>query len=411
MNEASETERPSTGGVYGQLRVLSAAVLVGVLAGAASAGFLVSLDWVTERRVAHPWTLWLLPVGGAAMAWGGARWGGSATQGNRLTMRQIRRLDDGVPLRMAPLVYIGTLVTHGLGGSAGREGTALQLAAGLTDGLASRARVPRSDRQLLLIASIAAGFGSVFGVPWAGLVFAVEISPTSWRRRLAAVPACVVAALVGDRTVALLGVHHQRYPQLGGVRTRDVLVAMAVAPLFGLCAWLFIRCTDGVKNTLAGRFEHPAARAVVGGCAVIALTVVIGNRDNNGLSIPLLQRAFGVAAIGLGVWFLKLLMTSLTVGSGYAGGEVTPLFVIGATLGSAIGHAVGGPVVLLAAVGMMATFGSAVNASLACAVMGVELFGWGPAIPLLLGCAIARLFSSGRSLYAHEQVPVEAELL
>src|SRR5204862_72534 len=162
------------------------------------------------------------------------RWGGSAVEGNLLTMQQIRGLDEGVPLRMAPLVYAGTIVTHLLGGSAGREGTALQMAAGLTDGLAARLRVRASDRRLLL-----------------------------------------------------------------------------------------------------------------------------------------------TAALGLGVWLLKLVMTSLTVGSGFAGGEVTPLFVIGATLGAALGHTFGGPVVLLAAVGMMATFGSAVNASLACVVMGVELFGWG----------------------------------
>ena len=394
-----------------QVRLVAAGVVVGGLAGAASAGFLRSLDWATETRIAHAWLLWLLPVAGAAMAWVGAQYGGRAGGGNRLTMSQIHAFGDGVPARMAPLVYVGTIATHLFGGSAGREGTALQMAAGLTDGLASRVRLVPEDRRLLLIAALAAGFGSVFGVPWAGIVFAMEIAPTPWRERAVALPAAVVAALLGDRVVGWMGVHHTAYPDITGVRWRDALIAALVAPAFGIAAWLFIRLTEAIKEHLASRVAAPAIRAVLGGLAVIALTLLVGTRDYNGLSLPLLGRAFGLVEVGLGVWALKLLLTAVTVGSGYAGGEVTPLFVIGATLGAAIAHATGGPVLVLAAVGMMATFGAAVNASTACVVMGVELFGWGPIVPLVVGCGIARLCSSGRTLYAHEVVPVEAELL
>lgn len=394
------------------VRLIPAAALVGLAAGAASAGFLRSLEWATDTRVDNSWLLWLLPVAGAGMAVVMGRLGGRAVEGNRLTLSQIRSVDDGgVPLRMAPLVYVGTVVTHLFGGSAGREGTALQMAAGLTDGVARRASLSVEDRRALLVAALAAGFGSVFGVPWAGVVFAVEISPMPWRRRIPLVPICVVAAVLGDRTVAWLGVHHGDYPSITEVSVADVGVVALVAPLFGVVAWGFIRLTDRIKHELAHRVGPAALRPVLGALAVLALTLMIGSRDYNGLSLPLLDRAFTLVDIGLGVWALKLVMTALTVGSGFAGGEVTPLFVIGATLGAAVGHATGGPVLVLAAVGMMATFGSAVNASAACVVMGVELFGWGPCAPLVVGCVIARWCSSGRSLYADDRVPEEAALL
>ncbi|MFN8052814.1 MAG: chloride channel protein [Acidimicrobiales bacterium] len=399
-----------------QARLIPLSVVVGLMSGAASAEFLRSLEWATDVQTRHDILLWVLPVVGAVMVAVQLRWGGTAPQGNLLTMRQIRRIDGGVPLRMAPFAYVGTVATHLFGGSAGREGTALQMAAGLTDGLASRARLRHGDRQMLLVAALAAGFGSVFGVPWAGAVFAVEIAPMGRWRRLMAVPSCLVAAYVGDRTVAWFGVTHTRYPAVHGVGVVDVAVVALVAPLFGLAAWLFIRLTDTVRDNLRERVSVPWLRPVLGASAVIVLTLALGTRQYNGLSLPLLGRSLGAGAvqigtIGLGVWLAKLVMTSLTVGSGFAGGEVTPLFVVGATLGAAVGHATGGPVVLLGAVGMMATFGSAVNASLACAVMGVELFGWGPVIPLLVGCGIARLFSSGRSLYVHEHVPDEARFV
>jgi H+/Cl- antiporter ClcA len=252
----------------------------------------------------------------------------------------------------------------------------------------------------------------VFGVPWAGALFALEIAPLRWWRRVVVAPACVVAALLGDRTVHWLGVHHASYPQLHGIGVVDVGATALVAPLFGLCAWLFIRLTDWVKATQRSRVRRPELRPLVGGVVVVALTLIAGTRQYSGLSLPLLARSFvPTAELGLGVWLAKLVMTSVTVGSGFAGGEVTPLFVMGGTLGSAVAAATGGPVALFAGVGMVATFGSAVNASLACAVMGVELFGRGAVVPLVVGCVIARFFSSGRSLYVHEHVPEEASFV
>lgn len=383
----------------------------GLLAGLASFVFLRSLEWVGDAADDYGWLLFLLPLGGFAIGMAGLRWGGRASAGNRLTMSEIADFGDGVPLRMAPMVLGGTLITHLFSGSAGREGTALQMAAGLTDGFAARLGLEKAERRVLLIPALAAGFGSVFGVPWAGVVFALEVAPVEWSVRRTAIPGSVIAALLGDAVVGWLGETHQQFPSVSAMGAGRLIAIAAIAPAFGVCAWLFIRLTDLVRDSCARIVSRAPLRPVLGGSLVVIATLLIGNRDYNGLSTELLDRAFGLAEIGLGVWALKLVLTALTVGSGFVGGEVTPLFVMGGTLGAAIGHATNQPVVALTAAGMLATFGAAVNAPVACVVMGVELFGWRALGPVAVACFIARLCSSGRSLYHDDRVPREAEFV
>ena len=382
-----------------QARLLVGAVFVGASAGLASAGFLWTLAHVTAIHQGHQWLVWLLPAAGMVVALVYHHRGGSATGGVRLTMTEIDDLREGVPLRMAPLVLGGTLVTHLFGGSAGREGTALQMSTSLTDGVARRLGLHVHERRLLLVVALAAGFASVFGVPAAGIVFAMEVAPTTRSNRVVALPASIVAALLGDRVVGWGGVTHHHYAYLGRVQPADLGRAAVAGIAFGLCARAFLGCTEGVRSIMARWVSSPPLRTLAGGIAVVGLTVAVQTHQYNGLSLPLLDRALGPAQV---VWFafaLKLLFTSVTVGSGYQGGEVTPLFVVGAALGAAIGHGFGASSSILAAVGMVAVFGSAANASLACIVMGIELFGWGLVWPLVIGCLVARLFSSRRHLY------------
>ena len=392
--------------VAAQLRLVPAGVIVGVLAGLSSAAFLTALRWVTDRRIAWPWTIWLLPLAGLAIGIVNLRWGGRANRGNRLVMAEIESYDEGVPAKMAPLVLWGTLMTHAFGGSAGREGTALQMSASLTDGLARRVGLSHEDRRTLLIAALSAAFGAVFGVPWAGVVFGLEVAPATWQRRLRAVPACVVAAFIGDRLVGALGVTHTQYVAIHAPSAHDLAAVALAAPAFGLCAWLFLHLTSLISREWRRRVTRSPLHPMLGGVIVVALTLALGTRDYNGLSLPLITRSFSLVEVGLWVWAIKLVMTAITVGSGFAGGEVTPLFVMGATLGAGIGNAVGGPVTLLAAVGLVATFGAAAHAPIACFVMGLELFGPSAALPLAVGCVIARVCTSKRSLYDHEHEPV-----
>ena len=388
------------------LRWTALGAVVGVLAGLASAGFLESLSWATAAREAHPWLLFGLPLAGFAVGLAYHYGGGRAGGGNNLIIDEIHDPQAWVPRRMAPLVFVGTVATHLFGGSAGREGTAIQMSGSLTDGFARAARLAGVDRRLLLIAAIAGGFGSVFGVPLAGCVFALEVQAVGRIRYDAIVPA-MTASLVGDLVVRALGVHHIPVPVLGAVNLGPVLVGkVLVAGLaFGLTALVFTELTHGIRNVFAATVRWAPARPLVGGGAVIALTYAVGSRDYLGLSIPLITRSLaGGAGVAAAAFALKLVFTAVTLGSGFQGGEVTPLFVIGATLGATLGHLLGVPVPLLAGIGFVAVFAGATNTPLACTIMGVELFGAGPIVLLAVACIASYVVAGERGIYGSQRL-------
>jgi H+/Cl- antiporter ClcA len=390
--------------------------IVGAVAGTSSALFLTLLALATDTRAEHEWLLWLLPVGGLAVGLAYRYLGGRSAQGNNLILEEVHgvepegpapRAGQGwVPRRMAPLVLIGTLVTHLFGGSAGREGTAIQMSGSLTDALARLVRVPAGDRRILLIAAIAGGFGSVFGVPLAGAVFALEVQTVGRVRHDALLPA-LTASIVGDRVVHALDWHHDVTPQiaLGDVPVDALLMAkVAVAALaFGLVSAVFSELVFGLKAGFTALVAWSPLRPAIGGVVVVALTLLVGTRDHLGLSLPLIADAY-VGEVVLGAFAIKLLFTAVTLGSGFQGGEVTPLFVIGATLGATMAHVLDAPPELFAAVGFVAVFAGATNTPLACTVMGIELFGAGSIAYLAVGCTVAYVFSANRGIYESQRV-------
>jgi H+/Cl- antiporter ClcA len=380
--------------------------VVGALAGGASAGFLVTLDWATNTREAHPWLLFLLPAAGFLVGLAYHYGGGESARGNNLIIDEIHEPQAWIPRRMAPLVYVGTILTHLFGGSAGREGTAIQMSGSLTDGFSRLIRLAPDERRLLLIAAIAGGFGAVFGVPIAGFVFGLEVQAVGRLRYDAIVPA-LTAPIVGDLVVRALGVHHTPTPHFAAISIGAVLLAkVALAGLvFGLTAALFSELTHGLKRGFAALVAWSPARPLIGGLLIVALTYAVGSRDYLGLSVPLITRSLagGVGVIAF-AFALKLLFTSVTLGSGFQGGEVTPLFVIGATLGASLGHLLGVPIALMAALGFVAVFAGAANTPLACTIMGVELFGAAPVVLLAVACVVSYVFSSHRGIYGSQRV-------
>jgi H+/Cl- antiporter ClcA len=367
---------------------------------------LKSLDWATDARSDHRWLLYLLPLAGLLVGLIYQSIGGRVGEGNNLILDEIHEPSAGVPRRMAPLIYGATVVTHLFGGSAGREGTAVQMSGSLTDASSRLLRLNRHDRRLMLIAAIGGGFGAVFGVPVAGCVFALEIQSMGRMRYDALAPA-LVASLVGDRVVHGLGVHHMAYPTLGEVDlTFGLLWRILLAGLaFGLTATAFVQLTHRIKHWLADHVDWAPWRPFFGGLAVITLTGIVGSRDYLGLSTALIAKSFagGVGVIGA-AFALKLLFTATTLGSGFYGGEVTPLFVIGATLGCTLGNALHTSVPLFTALGFVAVFAAAANTPLACTVMGVELFGGGAIVPLALACVTAYLCSGAGGIYTSQRM-------
>lgn len=372
--------------------------IAGVLCGIASAVFLLALERVTALRIAHSWLVYLLPVAGLAVGFLYERWGKPIAPGTSLIIDSIHEETPQIPLRMAPMVLVGTVLTHLFGGSAGREGTAVQMGASLADWVAHRLGATRERRRQLLAAGIAGGFGSVFGTPIAGAVFGLEVVAIGRMEYDALLPA-LVASLLGDIVTRRLGVVHTPYPEIGRVElTGLVAVKLVVIGLAMAAATVvFIEATHRAKAALA-RLRLPL-RMALGGAAVVLLWRVLGADDYLGLGVPTIVRAFSDPALPAHAFALKLLFTVITLAAGFLGGEVTPLFFVGTTLGSVLARALGLPIELGAAVGIAAVFGSAANTPLALSLMAVELCGARTLPHVLIVTAVAYLASGHRSIY------------
>jgi H+/Cl- antiporter ClcA len=378
--------------------------LSGALAGASSWVFLDGLTRVTHwREDGRQWLVYLLPLAGLAMGASYHYFGGRSGAGNNLLLDEIHEPTAWVPHRMAPMVLIGTWVSHLFGASAGREGTALQMSGSLSDGLSRLIRLTAADRRIMLIASLAGGFGAVFGVPVAGAVFALEVQSIGRMRFEALVPA-LTASIVGDRVLHALGGEHTVYAQLSPHVTPWLLLRVAgAALLFGLVGAAYSAAAHSIKALMERRVRFAPMRPFIGGFAIIALVLLFGH-DYQGLSLPLIGQALNGDHLGFAVFALKLLFTAVTLGTGFVGGEVTPLFMMGATLGSALALPFGIDGQLIAAVGFCAVFAGAANTPLACAIMGAELCGGGAFVPIAVGCVVAYVFSGHRSIYTSQRI-------
>lgn len=382
--------------------------VVGLLSGTASAWFLISLDYVTDVRILNPWTLFLLPLGGALVSYLYYKYGQNSSKGNNLIIEQIQQNpNEVIPLRMAPLVLFGTLVTHLLGGSAGREGTAVQMGGSLAEWFGKWIRVGPIDRKILLMCGISGGFGSIFGTPIAGAIFGLEVIAFGIIRYNALIP-CFIASFIGNVVASnLWGVHHIHY-QMGEVPALTLMVVLKVvfaSILFGLTSVLFSEMTHFMKRTFTRFFRNPMIKSAVGGVVIIGLVYLVGSRDYLGLGIPLIADSFDKDVNPLSfLW--KLIFTATTLGSGFQGGEVTPLFAIGATLGNALSGWLHLYAPFLAGLGFIAVFCGATNTPIACLLMGIELFGSEGALFMFIACLVSYLFSGHSGIYTSQQIGV-----
>jgi H+/Cl- antiporter ClcA len=378
--------------------------LVGVAAGVASAVFLLLLERATNWRQAHETMVFALPVAGLALGLGLSVWGARVRGGNNLVLDTIHESSPRLPLRMVPIALFGTVLTHLFGGSAGREGTAVQMGASLADDIAHRLRVSPDTRRQLLAAGIAGGFGSVFGTPFAGTLFGLEVVCLGRLEYDALLPA-LTAALVGDQVTRALGVVHARYPVVAPEPLTLLLAGkwLIFAAIVAGTAALFIEATHALQRHLVAQVPWQPARLAIGGVAVIALWQWTGSAYL-GLSMDLLAQAFADPTLPLWAPLAKLGLTVVTLGAGFIGGEVTPLFVIGATLGNVLARGLDLPLALGAGVGMAAVFAAAANTPLALTIMAVELLGHAVLPHVLIVAVLAYLLSGHRGIYPSQRM-------
>jgi H+/Cl- antiporter ClcA len=378
-------------------------IVVAVLAGSASALFLFALDWATRTREANRWLLWGLPFAGFAVGWLYLQLGRHVEAGNNLLIDEIHDPKKVVPLRMAPLVLFGTVVSHLFGASVGREGTAVQMGGALADQLSPLFKLKPEDRRVLLMAGISAGFASVFGTPLAGAVFALEVL-ASGRMRYEALLPCVIAAVVADQVGLWWGVQHTTYV-LGAVPhiTPWLLLAMVLAGMvFGLVGRTFAVSTHALSTWMKQRVAYAPLRPMLGGAVVAGAVLTFGADRYIGLGIPVMLEAF-TQPLPATDFLGKMAFTIASLGTGFKGGEVTPLFYIGATLGNALAPLLHAPFALLAAVGFVAVFAGAANAPLASTLMAMELFGAEVGLFAALACTTSYMCSGHAGIYRSQQ--------
>jgi H+/Cl- antiporter ClcA len=395
-------------------------VPVAVLSGSASALFSWSLYCVTKLRWNNEWLVYFLPVAGFIVALGYTKIGKKAETGNNLIIDEIHSPGGGVPLRMTPLILVSTLISHLFGASVGREGTALQMGGSLAAGYGKLFSINKDNTRILLIAGIAAGFGSIFGTPLAGGVFALEVLVIGRMQYDALIPV-FFASLLADQVCRAWGIHHETYGIMAGLNSGFLsksgirLLAYAVLSgiTFGLISRFFSELSHTIKKIFSSLIRYEPLRPFLGGIIIIALTYFVGTTEYMGLSV-VSKNQHGISLVGAftpnGVsgysWLWKLIFTALALGSGFKGGEVTPLFFIGAALGHAIAVTFGLPIDLFAALGFIAVFAGASNTPLACTLLGAELFGAHYLIYYAIVCFLAYHFSGHAGIYESQRVGV-----
>lgn len=406
----SELKMPIKISIY-MIKWLTIASIIGLMMGMLSAFFLKSLDTVTQIRLDKPWLLLLLPISGAVFAFLYKKFGGNAVRGNNLVIDQANGGQEDIPLRLIPLTLFGTITTHLFGGSVGREGTAVQMGGTVANAIGRLFRLDKLEREIVIISGISAGFSSVFGTPLAGTIFGLEVLMIGRLRSDGLFPS-FFAAFFANFVTESFGITHTHY-SMGQIPDWSVLLftKMIVAGIcFGLVGWLFSRSITWIKKIYARWFNNVVLRNFIGGIVVVAAVFILQTQRYLGLSLPLLQDAFD----GANHWFDflgKLFFTALSLGAGYQGGEVTPLFEIGATFGSTLALVLHLSVPFLAGLGFIGVFSGATNTPIACFIMGIELFGGEAALFFFMICLISYMCSGNTGIYSSQKVEVEKGVL
>lgn len=378
--------------------------VAGALIGSASALLLSSLNWATDYRESHLWIISLLPLAGLVIGLIYHYFAGTAARGNNFLIEEIHSAHNIIPFKMAPLVYIGTVLTHLFGGSAGREGTGVQMGGAIADFMSRIFRMHPYDRKIMIQIGIGAGFASVFGTPLAGAVFALEVIIVG-RMRYDAILPIFLASFFANYACHAWGIKHTVYhiTQVPGLGVDILLWVLLASVFFGLTARLFSRSIEFWSRTAKKYVAYAPFRPLLGGICIALCVWIMGTTKYIGLGVPVIVNSFSETQM----WYdflLKLILTTFTIGVGFKGGEVTPLFFVGATLGSALSAVIPLPLSFMAGIGFVAVFAGATNTPIACTFMGIELFGVEAGIYLGVACVASYLFSGHTGIYTAQIV-------
>ncbi|SFN50266.1 H+/Cl-antiporter ClcA [Pseudobutyrivibrio sp. UC1225] len=381
-----------------------ASVLVGLFVGAFASAFGLSMRFVIQTREANPWIIYLLPVGAVFITFMYKTILKEKDSGTNTVIAAIQS-DKKLPFRLAPLIFVATCITHLIGGSAGREGAALQMGGAIGNGIGRAFRLNSTDKKTMIMCGMSAAFSALFGTPMAAAIFSMEVISVGIMHYAALVP-CVISSLVARAVANKMGLGAEEYliPDIPSFGIKNAVLICIFAVICGFVSILFCTCLHKYEEFLSGKVTNPYIKAVVGGTSVLILTLLVGNQNYNSTGSAIIASCFTGAAIGLQVFLLKIVFTTLTLSCGYKGGEIVPTLFIGATLGAAVGPLLGLPAPLMAAVGMGALFCGVTNCPISSLLICFELFGYEPMPYFLLAVAFAYWVSGYTGLYKAQKI-------
>ena len=381
------------------------ALPLGLAIGAMDALFGRVLLSVTAFRMAHVYSLLpFLGLVGVGIVWCYQKVGGTSGKGMTLLFEAGHGDTQDIPLRLIPLVMVSTWLTHLFGGSAGREGAALQIGGSLGCYIGQLFHLDEKDMRIATLCGMSAVFSALFGTPLTATIFALEVISVGVFYYSALVP-CIVASLAALAISNAFGIAPTHFTfALTAVPKLLLLRVAALAAVCSLMSILFCVTMHGTERLFAGRIQNPWLRIAAGGAIVVVLTLLVDTGDYNGAGMDVITRAIEGGQAAPDAFFWKLLFTAVTIGSGFKGGEVVPTFFIGATLGCVLGGLLGIPAGFAAALGLVCVFCGAVNCPIASIVLSIELFGAGQLVYFALACGIAYMLSGYFGLYSSQKI-------
>ena len=375
----------------------------GLLLGLVGTAFYHRLKFVTRARQMWPWLVFFLPLGGAAIVFLYHFFHNENDKGTNLVLTAISS-GEKIPLRMAPLIFLSTLITHLFGGSAGREGAALQLGGSIGNFLGKTFRMDEKDQHIMIMCGMSAAFSAVFGTPMAAAVFSMEVVTVGIMHYSALVP-CVLASLAAHELAVFLGAVPEAFAvsQVPAFSLTSAALAALLAALCAVVSVLFCQLLHRTENGYRTLFPNPYARAAAGGVLVLILTLLLGNQAYNGSGTDLLASFFS----GEGrpeAFLLKMLFTALTIGAGFKGGEIVPSFFVGASFGCLFASLTGRPADICTAVGMTSVFCGVTNCPITSLLISFELFGYEGMPYYLIAVAFSYMLSGYAGLYRGQKI-------
>ncbi len=386
---------------YILIRWLLLAGITGIVLGILGGAFVLCINEATVFRMGHPWMLYILPVAGLAIV-AVYRFDKFGTGTNCV----LEGIHSGtyVPLRMAPLIIVSTVITHAFGGSAGREGAALQLGGSIGGSLGKLMKLDEYDRKIMIMCGMSAAFSALFGTPLTATVFSMEIVSVGIMHYAALVPCCV-AALTASEVVKFMGVHETEFhvPAGIGMGAKGMLLMIVFAVLCAGISIIFCKLLHGTGHFLQTRIENPWIRIVAGGAVIVLMTKILGTTDYLGTGMDVIVKALD-GKVFFAAFALKMVFTVITLCSGYKGGAIIPSLFVGATFGCIFGQIAGFGAPVFAACGMAAVFCGVTNCPVTSLLLAFELFGMEYMPYFLIVVAISYMESGYFGLYESQKL-------